>query len=426
MRLPNIATALAVAARLPSQPARATEEIAVAASASDVKARADVLAHESETLESRMRSFLSRAQAHLTRPGWPGLLGGRTTLRSGRSNCRVHCGAAAFSSRRRLVATEPPRGNRAGSCHVVRRRCIFDLPASRPGLYGRPLSEAPLSIFRNSLRFAVDAFLAFVRDDGWAIASHIALSMLMSLFPFLIFVTALTGYLSTPNLSDQVATILLEAWPQEVAGPIAAEIASVLTNAHGSLLTIGVVLALYFSSSSIESLRIGLNRAYGELETRSWWLLRLESIAYVVVGAAALIALSFLIVLWPVMFRAAQRFLPKVMPIEDTYVYLRFAIASAVLVIALILVHKWLPAGRRHLRDVVPGIVVTLVMWLMLGILFGRYLAEFAGAYVTMYAGLATAMVALVFLYWTASIFVYGGELNAVIRRAREKAVSDG
>lgn len=277
-----------------------------------------------------------------------------------------------------------------------------------------------MSIVRQCYRFAIDAFAAFVRDDGWAIASHIALSMLMSLFPFLIFVTALTGYLGAHNLSDQVAKILLEAWPAEVAGPIAAEIASVLTNAHGGLLTIGVVLAVYFSSSGIESLRIGLNRAYGELESRSWWLLRLESIGYVLVGAAALIVLSFLIVLWPVLFRAAQRFLPHVMPIEDTYVYLRFSIASAVLVVALVLVHKWLPAGRRRLRDIAPGIVVTLMLWLMLGVLFGRYLAEFAGAYVSMYAGLATAMVALVFLYWTASVFVYGGELNAVICRARE------
>lgn len=274
-------------------------------------------------------------------------------------------------------------------------------------------------------RFAVDAFDAFVRDDGWAIASHIALSMLMSLFPFLIFVTALTGFLGTQDLADQVAKILLEAWPEQVAGPIAAEIASVLTNAHGSLLTIGVVLALYFSSSSIESLRIGLNRAYGELETRSWWLLRLESIGYVVVGAAALIVLSFLIVLWPVLFRVAQRYVPHVMPLEDTYVYLRFSIASAVLVVALVLVHKWLPAGRRRLRDITPGIVVTLALWLLLGVLFGRYLAEFAGTYVTMYAGLATAMVALVFLYWTASVFVYGGELNAAISRAREKRLQD-
>jgi membrane protein len=276
-------------------------------------------------------------------------------------------------------------------------------------------------LLRSAVMIAVEAFEAFVRDDGWAIASHIALSMLMSLFPFLIFVTALTGFLGTQYLADQVAQLLLEAWPEEVAGPIAAEIASVLTNAHGGILTLGVVLAVFFSSSSVESLRIGLNRAYSQLEVRPWWLLRLESIGYVLVGAVALIALSFLIVLWPVLFRTAQRYLPHIMPIEDTYAYLRFSVASSVLVVTLLLVHKWLPAGRRRLRDIAPGIVVTLVLWLALGVLFGRYLAEFAYTYVNMYAGLATAMVALVFLYWSASIFVFGGELNAVINYRRSK-----
>jgi membrane protein len=282
-----------------------------------------------------------------------------------------------------------------------------------------------LRVLRLSLRVARDAFFGFLRDDGWAISSHIALSTLMSLFPFLIFVTALTGFFGTQNLADQVAQLLLEAWPAEVAGPIAAEIAGVLTNVHSGLLTFGALLALYFSSTGIESLRIGLNRAYGEVESRSWWLLRLESIGYVIVGAAALIALSFLIVLWPVLFRTAQRYLPEVMPLEDTYTYLRYSIVSVVLVTALVLVHKWLPAGKRRLRDIAPGIAVTLLMWLFLGALFGRYLAEFAGAYVATYAGLASAMVALVFLYWTASIFVYGGELNAVIcalRNERGKA----
>ena len=71
---------------------------------------------------------------------------------------------------------------------------------------------------------------------------------------------------------------------------------------------------------------------------------------------------------------------------------------------------------------------MTLVLWLACGILFGRYLAEFANNYVTTYAGLASAMIALVFLYWIATIFVYGGELNAEIlvdrerRRAEEEA----
>lgn len=270
-------------------------------------------------------------------------------------------------------------------------------------------------------RIAYDAFIAFIRDDGWAIASHIALSLLMSLFPFLIFVAALTGFLGTQNLSDQVAQILLEAWPEAVSRPISNEIERVLTTAHSGLLTIGGALALYFSSNGIESLRIGLNRAYGVVEQRSWWLLRLESIAYMLVAALALIALSFLIVLGPLILQTAQRHFPALSQFEGTLTFLRFGVATAVLVIALVLVHKWLPAGRRSLLEIAPGIIVTLAMWLITGVLFGRYLAQFAGAYVTMYAGLASAMIALVFLYWTATIFIYGGELNAAIVNLRQQ-----
>jgi len=269
-------------------------------------------------------------------------------------------------------------------------------------------------------RIAYRAFLKFLRDDGWAIASHISLSTLTSLFPFLIFVTALTSALyGSDELAEKAAQILLDAWPREVAGPISSEISNVLTRAHGSVLTLGAVLALYFSSNGIESLRIGLNRAYDETEMRPWWLLRLESIAYVLVGALSLIALAFLIVLAPLILRTAMRYLPGLAGVESTITFLRFGIASAVLVLALVIVHKWLPWGRRRLSEIAPGIVVTLFLWLVSGYAFGRYLEEFSGTYVTTYAGLASAMVALVFLYWTAGIFVYGGELNQAIRKVR-------
>ncbi len=50
---------------------------------------------------------------------------------------------------------------------------------------------------------------------------------------------------------------------------------------------------------------------------------------------------------------------------------------------------------------------------------FGQYLARFASNYVTTYAGLASVVIALVFLYFIAAIFIYGGELNAAIVKAR-------
>jgi membrane protein len=272
---------------------------------------------------------------------------------------------------------------------------------------------------RRAFTIAVEAFDRFLEDDGWAIASHIALSALMGLFPFLILVTALAAFLGSNTLADEVAHLLLEAWPSEVAGPIAREVRRVLTTSRGDVLTASAVFSVYFASSGIESLRIGLNRAYDTIETRNWFLLRLESIAYVLVGALALLALALLVVLGPLMFATALKYAPWLEPLEATFTFVRFAVATSVITTALFIVHKWLPAGQRRLREIAVGILATLILWLAGGILFGRYLAEFASTYVTYYAGLASAMIALVFLYLTASIFMFGGELNTAIWRPR-------
>ncbi|HTT48739.1 MAG TPA: YihY/virulence factor BrkB family protein [Pseudolabrys sp.] len=277
-----------------------------------------------------------------------------------------------------------------------------------------------MRILKLSLRIALDAFRHFLADDGWAIASHIALSTLMALFPFLIVVTALAAlFFGSKELADEAARILLEAWPKQVAGPIAGDITGVLTNTRGDVLTFGIVAALYFASSGVESLRVGLNRAYDMVEPRPWWLLRLESIGYVLVGAVAILAFSFLVVLAPLIWSELLLYVPRLEPFSGTITFARYAVAALVLVIALMIVHAWLPAGRRSAAEIAPGIFTTILLWLISGAAFGRYLANYAFAYVSMYAGLASAMIALVFLYVCASIFVYGGELNSVIRQIR-------
>lgn len=266
-------------------------------------------------------------------------------------------------------------------------------------------------------RIALEAFYAFNDDDGWAIASHIALSALMALFPFLIFVTALAALFGTKELADETTRLLLETWPKEVAVPISAAVHDVLTNLRTDVLTFGVLLAIYFASSGIESLRIGLNRAYSVRETNPWWWVRIESIIYVLSGAVSFLALGFLVVLGPLIWASAVKYAPWLSPFSWLIAFVRYVTAACVLIVGLIIVHKWLPAGRRSFSEIMPGILVTLILWLAAGAVFGSYLSEFAYTYVTYYAGLASAMIALVFLYVSASIFVYGGELNSVIRK---------
>jgi membrane protein len=277
-----------------------------------------------------------------------------------------------------------------------------------------------LRLIITSLRVLADAGRHFLADDGWAIASHIALSTLMAMFPFLIVVTALAGFFfGSQQLADEAAHILLDAWPKEVAGPIAQDITGVLTGSSGNALTFGVLFAIYFASSGVESLRVGLNRAYDMTEARPWWLLRIESIGYVLVGAVALLAFAFLVVLAPLIWAKLLIYVPTLAPLSGAITFARYAVAAIVLVMALTILHGWLPAGRRSFGEIAPGIGATLLLWMIGGAAFGRYLTNYAFAYVSMYAGLASAMIALVFLYVCASIFIFGGELNSVIKNTR-------
>jgi membrane protein len=264
------------------------------------------------------------------------------------------------------------------------------------------------------------AFYEFLADDGWAIASHIALSTLMALFPFLIVLTSLAAFVGSKELADQAVGLLLQVWPKQVADSLSGEIHDVLTTTRGDLLTIGAVLAVYFASNGVEALRVALNRAYSVIEPRSWYWLRLESIGYTLVAAFTALAMAFLIVLFPLMLEAARRHIPFFVETNEHFLNVtRYSITVGALTIALFILHAWLPAGRRSFLQILPGIIFTMAASLLSGIVFGQYLARFAGNYVTMYAGLASVIIALVFLYFIAAIFVYGGELNAAIIKSR-------
>ncbi|MGE5156516.1 MAG: YihY/virulence factor BrkB family protein [Gemmatimonas sp.] len=282
-------------------------------------------------------------------------------------------------------------------------------------------SRCHVKQLRYVFHVVMDAFYTFLADDGWAIASHIALSTLMALFPFLIVLTSLAGFFfGSKQLADQAMQLLLQTWPHQVADALTDQIHDVLTTTRGDILTVGAVLAVYFASNGVEALRVGLNRAYAVVEPRRWYWLRLESIGYTLVAAFTALAMAFLIVLGPLFIEAARRYIPLIVESNEQLLNtLRYGITVAALTVALFILHAWLPAGRRSFLQILPGIIFTLVASMVSGVVFGQYLARFANNYVSMYAGLASVIIALVFLYFTAAIFVYGGELNAAIIKSR-------
>ncbi|HKH81399.1 MAG TPA: YihY/virulence factor BrkB family protein [Methylovirgula sp.] len=277
-----------------------------------------------------------------------------------------------------------------------------------------------------ALRIVWQAAEKFAADDGWAIASYIGLSLLTSLFPFLIFVAAVAGFFGSVELAKEAARLVFAEWPDVVARPIADQVSAVLTAPRGGVLTFGAVLSIYFASSAVEALRVGLNRAYGLVEKRPWWRLRLQSLVLVLVGSLALLALAFLVVLGPLIISMLGSYLPWVAAAYELLTFARIGIAAVMLATSLILAHLILPAHRLRVRDILPGVAMTFVASIAFGETFGIYLNQYLRNYIATYAGLASVMIALIYLYWVALLFVFGGELNAAIMRARQRQEAGG
>jgi membrane protein len=259
-----------------------------------------------------------------------------------------------------------------------------------------------------------DAFNHFNNDDGWSMASHVALSSLMALFPFLIFVAAFAGAIGEAPLANQVAEMVFNAWPEEVAGPIADEVRRVLAPVPGSLLTVSALVALFLASNGVEAVRTALNRAYRVVERRSIFFLRLQSLGFVLIGTVLFLLLAGLAV--------AAAAVPMPPPFSHIFGAFGVAVTSVLVIGVLTAAHLWLPAGRPPWRALWPGIAATLVLWLVAAWIFAYYLRSFAN-YAATYAGLAGVVTAMFFLYVVAMLMIFGAEFNAALGRLRDRKI---
>ncbi len=274
------------------------------------------------------------------------------------------------------------------------------------------------TFLRMLYKVVFDALWHFSEDDGWAMASHVALSALLAVFPFLIFGTALAGFLGADQFAETAVHLIFDTWPETIAKPLSDQVVQVLTIPRGGLLTISVLAAAYFASNGVEALRVSLNRAYRVAETRPWYVTRLVSFCFVLGAVVVLAAISALLVAVPVALAFAERYFPLLEGFLAIVANWRVYGTVIFLVLGLMIFHLSLPAGRRRVIDVLPGVLLTLALWLVGALVFAYYIGTFAN-YAATYAGLASIMVVLVFLYMVGAIFIIGAEFNAALMKFR-------
>ncbi len=260
-------------------------------------------------------------------------------------------------------------------------------------------------------RTLLEAIYRLYEHSGFAMAGAMAFSFVISLFPFCIFLGALAGVFGGRELANQAVAQLFQILPQKVAAGIAPQVESIMGSSRIDLLTASAGLALFFATTAIETLRTALNGAYRVLETRSYFLCLLRSMLFVFLSAVAVLVLAWAVIVGPVIAARVEPDLTQSL-LDSTWlgVTLRYGLAAVVIAALLITFHLRLAAGKRRVKDVWPGVLLSMVLWLVVAGVYSYYL-NFSD-YSRFYAGLSQLMVALIFFQLTAVIVILGAELN--------------
>jgi membrane protein len=270
-----------------------------------------------------------------------------------------------------------------------------------------------------------EASLRLWSDDAFGLAGNVAFRALLAMFPFLIFTSSLTAFIGDRSMADTLIHFLIAIVPQELVGPIVSEVEQVMTVPRGGVLSIGILLTIWFAVGGVDGVRVGLNRAYGIRETRSTLHLYAVQVAVVVVAGLAFVLVGYLLVLAPRLGSILHAMMPGFDPASVTVGLIRFPASAVILVAALFVAHVFLPARRTRFENIWPGVLFTLVAWTLLAAAFSFYLRSFA-SYSSYYAGLAGIVAALYFMYLAALVLIFGGEFNRALRiRRLARALSD-
>ena len=261
-------------------------------------------------------------------------------------------------------------------------------------------------------------------DRITGLAAEAAYHFFFSLFPFLLFATALIGIFVDQRstitwIMDQMARVVPDQALSLVRGVVEDV---VFTNSKSGLISLGLLLTAWSGSNVFRSLMDTLNLAYDVEEQRPFWKRALLSLG-------AIVVLGVLMIMASTVMLGSRLRLPtgKI----DLWMVLQYPIAFALLVLAFFMIYRFLPNLKQSAKQILVGSLVATVLWLIVTLLFRLYVTNF-GSYNKTYGTIGAVIVVLTWMYLTMLVILIGGELNAELHRGtgaihpREGAVYAG
>lgn len=263
------------------------------------------------------------------------------------------------------------------------------------------------------------------QDEILGRAAQLSYYFLLALFPLLIFLITLFGYLNGAgsNLQENLISYLGDVMPPAALQLVVATVDEV-TKARGTAkLSFGLLFALWAASSGVNALAEALNAAYDVAETRAWWKVRLIAIA-LTIALSVLITAALSIVLYGGQFGQTAAALIRAGDVFAIgWKILHWPIAIGFVMIAFVMIYRFVPnvSAKRHGKGLrasdyrrrwfSPGVVIAVVLWLLASLGFRLYL-HFFNSYSATYGSLGALIILMLWFYFTGAAILFGGEIN--------------
>jgi membrane protein len=262
-------------------------------------------------------------------------------------------------------------------------------------------------------------------DDclGWA--AQLAYYLLFAVFPFMLFLTALLGFLPIPNLMERLLAGLAMVLPGEVVALLQDNIRQLVMEQKGGLLSFGILAALWSSSSAVVAITAALNQSYDVQEGRPWWKVRGIALLLTMGLSLFLLLAALLLIFGPQLGSGLASLVGLGRAFELTWNILRWPVSAGLLMLALALVYYWAPNVEQAWQWITPGAVCAVLATLLASLGFSLYVSHF-GSYNKTYGSLGAVIVFLTWLYLTSLCVLVGGEINAEIAHAAPDGTAPG
>ncbi|WP_323134343.1 YihY/virulence factor BrkB family protein [Tellurirhabdus rosea] len=252
----------------------------------------------------------------------------------------------------------------------------------------------------------------FMDNDTNERSTSVAYSLILAVFPFIIFLFTLVPYIPVPNLEQQVMDFMGRALPATTFDSVKSTILDIISRPRGGVLSVGFLLAGYAATSGVVSLMNAFNSSHQTGEGRSFLKTRLIAVGLTLTLTFSLFLAIAVLVVGGVVSDYLRHFQIFDNPVFYTLIDIgRYLLVLVVFMLAVAIIYRFGPDVDMKWKFITPGSLFASVVIVITTLGFSYYVSNF-GSYNKLYGSIGTLIVLMVWVNLVALLLIMGFEMN--------------